>query len=196
MIVLASRSPQRRALIASLQIPFRVVASGYDEAGHDPARECGDVLQANADGKAHEVATRVGVPAQGAVVGADTGVVIDGRLLGKPADADEAAEMIATLAGREHEVITALSVIGRDDRRRVRERTLVRMRPLSRAGVAWYVGRGEWRERAGGYAIQGAGCALVSDIVGDWANVVGLPVARLVDELERVGVAPWQTTAQ
>ena len=186
MIVLASRSPQRRALLGSLGVDFRVVVADVDE-GPDP--------QVNARAKARAVAARAGIPRGGAVLGCDTEVLCDGAALGKPADAEAALAMLRSLAGREHAVQSAVALVTAD---RLRERvstTTVRMRVRDDALLSWYVGTGEWRERAGGYAIQGAGAALVEGIAGDHSNVVGLPLGAVVDLLHEAGLAPWHAAA-
>ena len=124
MILLASRSPQRRALLGALGVEFRVVVSGIVE-GEDPLD--------NARAKAEEVVRRVGIPAGGAVLGADTEVVLDGRALGKPADGAGAAAMLAALSGRAHVVRTAVCMITQRDRREIVDDTTVVVRPLSEA---------------------------------------------------------------
>ena len=183
MILLASRSPQRRALLGALGVPFRVVVSGVEE-GDDPL--------ANARAKARDVAARAGIPPGGAVLGADTAVVLDGAVLGKPADAADARSMLGALAGREHAVHTAVCVITQAVGERAgTDRTRVRFRPLPDAAIDWYLGTGEWRERAGGYAIQGAGAALVEAVEGDYTTVVGLPVGLTLRLLDAAGLAPW-----
>lgn len=182
MILLASRSPQRRALLGTLGIPFRVVASGVPE---------GDDALSNARDKAREVARRSGIPEGGAVLGADTEVVLDGRALGKPADEDDARGMLASLAGREHAVETAVVLITADGVREARDVARVRMRPLSATEIDWYVACGEWRDRAGGYAIQGRGAALVERVEGDYTTVVGLPLGLLAGLLDQARLAPW-----
>jgi len=118
------------------------------------------------------------------VLGADTLVAVDGAILGKPRDADEARSFLARLAGREHEVVGGL-VVARDGARQAAgvAVTTVRFRALDEAALDWYVSTGEWHGRAGGYAIQGRGAALVESIDGDYLNVVGLPVALLLDLL-------------
>ena len=118
------------------------------------------------------------------VLGADTLVAVDGDILGKPAGADAAAAYLGRLAGRAHEVVGGIALV-RDGRVAATavEVTRVRFRALGAAEVAAYVAIGEWRGRAGGYAIQGRGAALVRDIAGDYLNVVGLPLARLIDLL-------------
>jgi septum formation protein len=115
-------------------------------------------------------------------LGADTDVALDGEILGKPADADRAREFLARLAGRAHVVVGGIALAEDGALRETAvEATTVRFRRLSPAQIDWYVATGEWRGRAGGYAIQGAGAALVASIAGDYLNVVGLPLARLLD---------------
>jgi septum formation protein len=121
------------------------------------------------------------------VLGVDTVVVLDGTVYGKPGDAGEAREMLARLAGREHEVVSGICVVERGaEPRAASATTRVRFRQLDAAALDWYVATGEWRERAGGYAIQGRGAALVERIEGDYLNVVGLPVAALVALLPEI----------
>ncbi len=182
LILLASRSPQRRGLLGSLGVPFRVMVSNAPE---------GDDALANARAKARAVAERAGVPPGGAVLGADTEVLLDGRALGKPADADDARRMLGALGGRSHVVETAMVLLTGGGEREVRDRTVVHVRPLDDARIDWYVGTGEWRERAGAYAIQGAGAALVERIEGDHSTVVGLGIGALTTMLDAAGLAPW-----
>lgn len=186
MILLASRSPQRRALLGALGVEFQVVVSGVAE-GEDPL--------ANARAKAEEVAGRLGVPVGGAVLGADTEVILGGRVFGKPTDRASAARMLAALSGRSHTVRTAVCLITPDDRRELVDETTVVLRVLDDALSRWYLDSGEWHERAGGYAIQGVGAALVERIAGDYTTVVGLPVAALVTALGDLGLAPWSPSA-
>jgi septum formation protein len=131
-----------------------------------------------AEENARRKALAVAAPGE-LVLGADTDVALDGDILGKPADAAQAREFIARLAGRDHQVVGGIAVVDGDLVTAV-EVTTVRFRPLSDALVDWYVATGEWHGRAGGYAIQGAGAALVEAIHGDYLNVVGLPLARLL----------------
>ncbi|HJZ61028.1 MAG TPA: Maf family protein [Miltoncostaeaceae bacterium] len=190
MIVLASRSPQRRGILTALGVPHRVVVSRHAE-DDVPGLEPGEQALLHARAKAEEVAARSGVPAGGAVLGADTMVVADGGVFGKPAGEAEAKAMLRALGGRAHEVVTAVHLIGAAGRREAVDRATVVFRPLSEAVLAWYLGRGEWQGRAGGYAIQGSGGALVARVEGDFTTVVGLPVAALVGLLEDLGIAPW-----
>ncbi len=116
------------------------------------------------------------------VLGVDTLVTIDGEVIGKPADATEALAVLARLAGRAHEVLGGLA-LARDGAlvAEALEATEVRFRALPDATLRWYVATGEWQGRAGGYAVQGAGAALVAGLQGDYLNVVGLPLARLLE---------------
>ena len=116
----------------------------------------------------------------GPVLGVDTAVVIDDDVLGKPVDSGHAREMLERLAGREHLVVSGLTLRHGDDEITGHASTVVRFRPLAAAELEAYLQLGEWEGRAGGYAIQGRGAALVESVTGDYANVVGLPVALLV----------------
>jgi len=174
-VVLASRSPQRRELLARLGLKFDAVVPGVEEMrGGDPA----DAVLESARRKAGAA------DAQGAlVIGCDTEVVVDGRMLGKPGDEAEARQFLGALSGRMHEVLSGLVLLG-PERRRIREgvgRTSVRFRALGEEAIDRYVASGEWRDRAGGYAIQGLGSTLVEGIEGDLSNVIGLPLALLLE---------------
>jgi septum formation protein len=115
-------------------------------------------------------------------LGADTDVALDGEILGKPADAEQARDFLARLAGRDHLVVGGIALTEDGELRETAvEVTTVRFRALDAATIDWYAATEEWRGRAGGYAIQGAGAALVEAIDGDYLNVVGLPLARLLD---------------
>jgi septum formation protein len=179
-LVLASRSPQRRAILTQLGIRFEVVEPEYEELD-PPGATPEELVVAHAQGKARSV-DRAGAW----VLGVDTTVAIDGRSLAKPVDEAEAERMLRTLAGREHVVHSGLCLrrAGGDEMLRLAS-TRVRFRPLDDADLRWYIGSGEWRERAGGYAVQGRGAALVEGIEGDHSNVVGLPVSALLDALAR-----------
>ena len=176
-LVLASTSPQRRAILDQLRIPFDVVAPVYEE--HDPPdADPVELVRAHAEGKARSV------HAEGRwTLGVDTTVHLDGRTYGKPADADEARTMLGELSGRAHEVISGLCLLGPGTERVEVARTLVTFRLTDNDERARYVDAGEWEGRAGGYAIQGLGARLVAGIDGDYLNVVGLPAALLVELL-------------
>lgn len=183
-LVLASTSPQRSAILTSLGVPFCIEAPDYDEVPIPGSPE--EVVQERALGKARSVAARI---AARPVLGVDTEVVVeDGEVLGQPADAVAARAMLAHLAGREHRVLSGIALLGEREQVAVAE-TRVRLVALDDAELDAYVARGEWRGRAGGYAIQETGAALVHSIIGDYANVVGLPVALLGELLAGEGIS-------
>ena len=167
-LVLASTSPQRRAILTQLRIPFEAVAPSFDEETVDDPLE-------RAAGKARSVDG-----GDRAVLGVDTEVVLDGELLGKAADVREATVMLRSLAGRSHEVVSGLCLRTAEWEELHTSSTLVTFRALTDAAIAAYVESGEWEGRAGAYAIQGLGAGLVERIKGDFLNVVGLPGAVLV----------------
>ena len=187
-MILASGSPQRRAILEQLGVPFTVVVSGAPELEEGPPEE---VALENARRKALSVATAsmgaaartpAGTEAE-TVLGVDTVVSLDGRLYGKPIDRGEAAATLRALAARSHRVVTGICVLHDGQERMAAVTTHVRFRALSEPLLDWYLDTGEWQGRAGGYAIQGRGAALVESIEGDYLNVVGLPVATLLDLL-------------
>jgi septum formation protein len=166
-LLLASTSPQRRAILAQLGLPFEVVAPRYEEVGDDPVE--------HAAGKARSVDG-----GERPVLGVDTLVVLDGEVLGKPGGPGEAEEMLERLGGQTHEVVSGLCLRTQAWEELHRETTTVTFRELTPRDLAAYVSAGEWEGRAGAYAIQGLGAALVERIEGDYLNVVGLPAALLV----------------
>jgi septum formation protein len=192
-LVLASRSPQRKHLLEQLGIPFRVVVSNHDEGVTDgnPAH----TVQQNARGKAEEVLAHEPVESGELVLGVDTVVVSDGEILGKARDAEEAAQFVRRLAARRHEVYSGIYLTSRKVALANHVVTGVTFRALTDGELAAYVDTGEWRERAGAYAIQGIGSGLVQRVDGCYSNVVGLPVAELVRLLASVGVKPFSWLA-
>ena len=174
-LLLASRSPQRRAILEQLAIPFEAVVPQYDEelTGADPVAE----VERHAQGKARSVA---GIAGGRPVLGVDTEVVLDGRVYGKPGDEAEAEAMLEELSGRTHEVVSGLCLLTPAWEELGHAVTRVSFRALTPRELGLYVVSEEWRQRAGGYAIQGLGGALVERIDGDYLNVVGLPTALLV----------------
>lgn len=184
-IVLASRSPQRLALLNGIGLEVEVIESGVEECTDGDPR---GLVEANALAKASAVAKLS--ESQGAVViGGDTEVVLDSRALGQPESAEEAREMLLALSGREHRVLGGLCVISPEEEPRLGvEETSVLFRALDGELIDAYLSGGEWRGRAGGYAVQGAGSGLVERVDGDLSNVIGLPlglIARLAPELLR-----------
>ncbi len=184
-IVLASTSPRRRELMERLGVPFDVIApEGVEEIQEgDP----GEVVTRNASAKAIEVS---GGLSEGLVVGADTIVVVDDIIMGKAEDPREAKAMLAALKGRMHRVLTGLAVVDAETGRRdvAVVETKVWIHPLTDQEIGEYVSTGEPMGKAGGYAIQGAGGALVERIEGCFENVVGLPLSRLRSMLEGFGL--------
>jgi septum formation protein len=175
-LLLASTSPQRRVILEQLGIPFGVVRPRYEE--HDPPdTDAVDVVREHARGKARSVAAEAG---DRPVLGVDTAVVLDGAVFGKPADATDAERMLDTLSGRTHEVVSGLCLLTPGWELVEHETTRVSFRALTARDLAANLAHGEWEGRAGGYAIQGRGAALVERIEGDYLNVVGLPAALLV----------------
>jgi septum formation protein len=175
LLILASRSPQRRAILEQLNIPFEVLHMDVDEiAQGDPI----EVARANALRKAAAGARQC--PGR-TILGVDTVVALDGEIFGKPASAEAAIATLKRLSGRTHEVVSGLALVKTANPQVVHEVTKVEFRPLADDLVRRYVETGEWSGRAGGYAIQGIGAGLVCRIMGDYLNVVGLPVAKLLD---------------
>jgi septum formation protein len=174
-LLLASVSPQRRAILEQLGIPFDLVTPRYEE--HDVGDDPVSLVRAHAVGKARSVARQAD---ERPVLGVDTAVVVDGIAFGKPSGPDDAERMLETLSGRTHEVVSGLCLLTRAWEEVAHESTRVTFRTLTPRDIAHYIHQGEWRERAGAYAIQGLGASLVESIEGDYLNVVGLPAALLV----------------
>jgi septum formation protein len=174
-LLLASTSPQRRAILEQLGIPFDVVAPRYEE-DDPPDADPRELVLMHAREKARSVADEAdGRP----VLGVDTTVWLDGRVYGKPVGAEGAVEMLDALGGRTHSVVSGLCLLTPGWEEAGLEETAVSFRALTAGDLAAYVATGEWEGRAGGYAIQGEGAALVATVDGDYLNVVGLPLARL-----------------
>ena len=178
ILVLASRSPQRRAILSQLGVEFEVVVpAGVEELTSGPPHE---VVAENAYRKAAAVAAD---RPEATVLGVDTEVAIGARVYGKPASVQDARAMLVELAGRRHTVLSGVCVFSEGRARTAIASTAVDFRPLDDALLDWYLSSEEWRERAGGYAVQGRGAALVARIEGDYFNVVGLPVPTLLELL-------------
>jgi septum formation protein len=175
-ILLASTSPQRRAILQQLGLPFEVVAPRYVE-DDSPDSSPIELVRAHAAGKARSVSEGAG---DRPVLGVDTAVVLDGRTYGKPAGEAEAVEMLEALGGRTHEVVSGLCLLTPGWEEVEHDVTRVTFRALTARDISTYLAAGEWEGRAGAYAIQGLGAALVGQIEGDYLNVVGLPAALLI----------------
>ncbi len=186
-IILASGSPRRKELLAQMGLTFRVVVSSADETV-DPATPPEEQVGLLSRRKADAVAGLVS--AGDLVIAADTIVVFDGQVMGKPHSAQEAVQMLSLLSGKTHEVYTGFTL--RQGERTVTqaERTRVTFRALTQAEIDAYVATGEPMDKAGAYGIQGLGSLLVSGIQGDYFNVMGLPVCRLGQALKAFGLDP------
>ena len=175
-LLLASTSPQRKAILEQLHIPFDVVAPNYDEDTSGDA-DAVQIVREHALGKARSVVDQAeGRP----VLGVDTAVVLEGRIFGKPETAGDAEQMLEELSGKTHVVVSGLCLLTPGWEDVEHEATQVAFRELAPRELGTYVATGEWKGRAGAYAIQGRGASLVRGIDGDYLNVVGLPVALLV----------------
>lgn len=190
-LYLASGSPRRRELLTQIGVAFTAISADIDEtplAEESPSA----YVERLARGKA-EAGRRSVVSAQRfCVLGADTAVVLDGKILGKPVDEADACAMLMMLSGKEHEVLTAIAVLeGERCESRV-VRSLVRFRPISREEASAYWASGEPRDKAGGYGIQGLGGVFVAGLNGSYSAVVGLPVCETCEVLGHFGIPCWQ----
>ncbi|MBN2225078.1 MAG: septum formation inhibitor Maf [Deltaproteobacteria bacterium] len=184
-IILASHSPRRRELLAALGIVFEVIGTDLDESA-----AAGETVQEHVLRLAGQKAWAVSCKNPDAVViGADTIVVTDGDVLGKPADEKDAARMLGLLSGKTHEVLTGIAVVVPQDENAYAQvvRTAVVMRVLEPLEIAAYVATGEPMDKAGAYAVQGMASAFVSRIEGSYTNVVGLPTAEIIGLLRTLG---------
>ena len=183
-LILASASPRRKELLGKLGVPFEVIVSDCDETLPEgiPSEEAAELLavrKAAAVAKLHPDAV---------VIGADTTVLLDDVILGKPHDRAECCEMLHLLSGRQHKVVTGVAVFWDGHTASFSDETLVQFYPLTEAEIAAYADSDEPYDKAGAYGIQGQGTLLVSGISGDYSNVVGLPVARLARQLRSFGL--------
>lgn len=186
-ILLASASPRRRELLEQIGLSFEVVVSHVEEVITET--EPGKVVEQLSAQKAEAVAGSLGEPEETLVIGADTVVAAENTILGKPADAAKAAEMLRLLAGRTHAVYTGVTLIlrgasGETARKTFHVRTDVSFYPMEEAEIRQYVATGDCMDKAGAYGIQGFCARYISGINGDYNNVVGLPVGRLYQEMK------------
>jgi septum formation protein len=191
-LILASASPRRRDLLAACGIPFEIVPSMIDE---HPLRDeqAAAYVRRLALAKAESVAQH---HTEAVVLGADTTVTIDGLILAKPQSLDDARQMLHRLCGREHEILTGVAVVAGKMAGRVGDRSAqamvasrVLMRHFTAATIEWYIATGEPVDKAGAYAVQGLGGALVERVEGSYTNAVGLPLAETLALLRRFGIA-------
>ena len=186
--ILASASPRRRELLASIGLDFEVKPSHVPEVHQEGEAPEEYVARLSRD-KAHALATEH--PSEW-IIAADTTVLLGDELLEKPADRDDAARMLGTIAGKTHVVYTGVTLqnVDRDYRDTRVAESEVRMLPLSAEEIAWYVTTGEPLDKAGAYAVQGIGAMFIDSIHGSYTNVVGLPLATLFQMLRRAGIDP------
>jgi septum formation protein len=181
MLILASASPRRAQLLTAAGIRFETRAADVDETpwpGEPPEAYVQRLAGEKAAAAARTSPARL-------VLGADTTVVVDGRILAKPADAAEAGEMLQQLAGRAHQVLTGVALTGQGEPVVAVASTAVWFAPMTSEDIAWYLATDEWRDKAGAYGIQGRISRFVARIDGSYTNVVGLPVALVCDLLMR-----------
>ncbi|CAG8865821.1 dTTP/UTP pyrophosphatase [Pseudomonas fluorescens] len=189
-LYLASGSPRRRELLTQIGVPFTLLSAPVDETAL-PAESAPAYVERLARAKAAAGHARLTEP--GVVLGADTAVVIDGKILGKPENAAHALAMLAELSGREHQVLTAVALT---DGQRCESRCItseVRFRAISSEEAQRYWATGEPVDKAGGYAIQGLGAIFVTALAGSYSAVVGLPLSETAELLEHFAIACWQT---
>jgi len=185
-IVLASKSPRRRDLLTQAGLTVTVIPSAVEEKSLPPARP-EDHVRIRAEAKAKEVAIRY---PDCWVIGADTEVTINGRILGKPRHASDARNMLQTLSGKVHKVFTGYCICCMNNQQFFADTvsTNVQFKTLAEKEIAWYVRTREPYDKAGGYGIQGLGTVFVKRIEGSYTNVVGLPVCEVVACLTKAGV--------
>jgi len=174
-VILASTSPRRRQILDLLGLPFEIIASQAQEVPGE-GENAAEYAERAAREKAEEVAHRY---PDHLVLGADTVVEIDGKILGKPNSFQEAAAMLRSLGGREHEVHTGLALVGSGQTRTLVDTATVRFLEIDDTTINWYVASGEPMDKAGAYAIQGLGSLLVKGVAGSPHTVIGLPIHRL-----------------
>lgn len=185
-LILASASPRRAEILRNAGIPFSVLSSAIDETAA-PGESPNDLVLRLANAKAELVAARAIGPA--IVIAADTVVVLDGKILGKPRSTDDARRMLEQLSGRTHSVLTGVSLIRLPDAVHLEfvESTLVHFNPLADDEISAYLSTAEPYDKAGAYAIQGRAARYIPRIEGCYFNIVGLPVTRLVSNLRELG---------
>lgn len=192
-LILASASPRRRELLERVGLRLAVMPTEIDEsvrAGEAPADYVRRIANEKAAAAVQALADRPALLAETPVLAADTTVIVDGRALGKPTDDADARSMLMALAGRRHEVTTAYRIVlGKREADRA-VTTTVAFRLLDPREVDAYVAGGEWRGKAGGYAVQGVAAAFVTDLRGSPTNVIGLPLAETLADLRALGALP------
>ncbi len=192
-LYLASASPRRRELLAQIGVPFTTHVVPIDETAQ-PGEAPAAYVERLARAKAHAALDTLN-DRDAVVLGSDTAVVLDGRILGKPVDREDALATLAALSGREHQVLTSVALVS-DNRAEARVVTsTVRFKPLDRTQIEAYWATGEPRDKAGSYGIQGLAAVFVSQMQGSYSAVVGLPLCETAELLAQFAIPCWQTTA-
>jgi septum formation protein len=186
-IILASASPRRKEILEKTGLRFTVDASGHEEVVHavmSPRQYVRRLSREKAEMAAKKYRDAI-------IIAADTVVVVNGTILGKPCNAEEAKKMLRTLNGKAHTVITGFTVLGPETRRKVSRsvETTVYFKRMTLEEIDTYIRTGEPLDKAGGYAIQGLGAVFIKKIDGDYFNVMGLPLCALVDALKKFGIS-------
>lgn len=191
ILFLASASPRRRELLTQIGVPFSVLASSVDESvvpGEVPEH----YVERLALAKAQAGLAQLGGQPDAVVLGADTSVVLDGQILGKPADREEALQMLRALSDREHQVLTAVALVSATHSASRVVSSYVRFSAISQAQMQAYWNTGEPCDKAGGYAIQGLGAIFVREVRGSYSAVVGLPLCDTAELLAAANIPCWQ----
>ncbi|MGY3173011.1 septum formation protein [Pseudomonas sp. TE12234] len=191
-LYLASGSPRRRELLTQIGVPFSAVSADIDETPL-PHESPSAYVERLARGKAAAGRAVVQSNLPFCVLGADTAVVLDGKILGKPVDEADACAMLMMLSGCEHEVLTAIALLDGERCESRVVRSVVRFRPIGSDEAAAYWASGEPRDKAGGYGIQGLGAVFVAGLNGSYSAVVGLPLCETAELLGHFGITCWQT---
>lgn len=189
-LILASGSPRRRALLSKLGINFQYVTSSINEDFNEKNDYTEEVIRL-ATMKAYDVAR---IYDEAFIIGADTVVICENKVLGKPITYEKAFEMLKFLSGKTHEVITGVAVINKNKKfiKQFYDKTEVTFKNLSDELIKWYIENDEPYDKAGAYGIQGMGCLLVEKINGSYENVVGLPVSKLFEVFKEIGISPYR----
>ncbi|MEN2396613.1 Maf family protein [Pseudomonas halotolerans] len=191
-LYLASGSPRRRELLAQIGVSFTVVSADIDETPLDDETPSAYVERL-ARGKAEAGRRALAAGVDGCVLGADTAVVLDGRILGKPLDQADSMAMLLSLSGRDHDVLTAIAVLDGQRCESLVVRSRVSFRAITEQQALAYWNSGEPRDKAGGYGIQGLGAVFVAGLEGSYSAVVGLPLCETSELLGHFGIPCWQT---
>lgn len=192
MLALASRSPRRSALLAQLRIPFSVLDVDVPEQRAQDESPSDYVLRVAGDKARAGLLQCSAASVDAWVLGADTEVVLDDAVFGKPVDADDAARMLRHLSGRTHTVLSAVWLISASDARQAVNASQVRFAALDEDTIAWYLASGEWQGKAGAYAIQGMAQAFIAHLSGSQSGVMGLPLHETAGLLTQAGLLSMQ----